>query len=75
MKQTFSHVLKGVGIWGGCCLCTQGMWAQAERPNIIYVFPDQYRNMAMGFWNDAAYKPYVDFQADRTYAQHQLVCR
>ncbi len=23
---------------------------QAEHPNIIYVFPDQYRNQAMGFW-------------------------
>ena len=24
-------------------------------PNIIYVFPDQFRNMAMGFWNDPAF--------------------
>ena len=24
---------------------------QAEHHNIIYVFPDQYRNQAMGFWS------------------------
>lgn len=49
---------------GGCCLYAQGMWAQAEHPNIIYVFPDQYRNMAMGFWNDAEYNKHVNFKAD-----------
>lgn len=27
-----------------------------EHPNIIYVFPDQYRNMAMGFWDEPAFE-------------------
>lgn len=27
-----------------------------KRPNIIYVFPDQYRNMAMDFWSDSDFK-------------------
>ncbi len=27
-----------------------------QHPNVIYIFPDQYRNMAMGFWDDPAFK-------------------
>ena len=27
-----------------------------EQPNIIYVFPDQYRNMAMEFWNEPDFR-------------------
>lgn len=27
-----------------------------EVPNVIYIFPDQYRNMAMGFWNDPTFQ-------------------
>lgn len=27
-----------------------------EAPNILYIFPDQYRNMAMGFWNQPEFK-------------------
>ena len=26
-----------------------------ERPNIIYVFPDQFRNQSLAFWNDEEY--------------------
>ena len=35
---------------GGCTLQKES--SLNEHPNIIYVFPDQYRNMSMGFWND-----------------------
>lgn len=38
-----------------------------ERPNVIYVFPDQFRNMAMGFWNEEGFKEYVNFKADPVY--------
>ena len=35
-----------------------------ERPNIIYVFPDQFRNQSLGFWNDEEYSDYVRWEAD-----------
>ncbi|MCH5232248.1 MAG: sulfatase [Muribaculaceae bacterium] len=36
----------------------------AEKPNVIYVFPDQMRNHAMGFWNEEPFKDSVNFTAD-----------
>lgn len=36
----------------------------AERPNIVYVFPDQLRNHALEFWNDDDFSKYVRFKAD-----------
>lgn len=35
-----------------------------DRPNIIYVFPDQFRNQALAFWNDPEYAGHVGWQAD-----------
>jgi len=35
-----------------------------ERPNIVYVFPDQMRNHAMQFWNEKPYNRHVNFKAD-----------
>ena len=37
---------------------------QEQKPNIIYVFPDQFRNQAMAFWNEPEYAGYVGWQAD-----------
>lgn len=37
---------------------------QAEHPNIIYVFPDQYRNQAMGFWSQDGFRDKVNFEGD-----------
>ena len=37
---------------------------QEQRPNIIYVFPDQFRNQAMAFWNQPEYAAYAGWQAD-----------
>ncbi len=36
----------------------------SEHPNIIYVFPDQFRNQALAFWNEDEYNPYVRWTAD-----------
>ncbi|RAZ61592.1 hypothetical protein DK853_44970, partial [Klebsiella oxytoca] len=33
------------------CKAPKQVAEQAKHPNIIYVFTDQYRNQAMGFWN------------------------
>lgn len=38
--------------------------AVAERPNVIYVFPDQFRNSSLGFWNDAEYASQVGWRGD-----------
>ncbi len=58
--------LKGIGILT-CCLSGQSAFGQAEHPNIIYVFPDQFRNMAMEFWNSPEYSRYVNFKGDPTH--------
>ena len=36
----------------------------SEYPNIVYVFPDQFRNSAMQFWNEKDFQKYVPFKAD-----------
>ena len=38
--------------------------SQDDKPNIIYVFPDQFRNQALAFWNDPEYAGHVGWQAD-----------
>lgn len=35
-----------------------------DRPNVIYVFPDQFRNQALGFWNGEEYAEHVGWKAD-----------
>lgn len=38
-----------------------------DRPNILYVFPDQFRNCAMSFWNDPEYEGVQHWKADPVY--------
>ena len=60
MKKIFFN-----GAWAlGCCLSGQNVSGQEQRPNVIYVFPDQFRNMAMGFWNLPEYEGCIDGKAD-----------
>ena len=35
-----------------------------DKPNIIYVFPDQFRNSAMAFWDEPDFAPYQGWRAD-----------
>ena len=35
-----------------------------ERPNVIYVFPDQYRNASLGFWSDPDFASEVGWKGD-----------
>lgn len=37
---------------------------EMQHPNIIYVFPDQFRNQSLGFWNNEEYSEHVRWQAD-----------
>ncbi len=38
--------------------------AGKKHPNVLYVFPDQFRNSAMGFWRDSVYRHHVGWQGD-----------
>ncbi|MCI9043383.1 MAG: sulfatase [Muribaculaceae bacterium] len=38
--------------------------ALAAAPNVVYVFPDQMRNHAMGFWADEPFRDSVNFAPD-----------
>ena len=31
------------------------VFGQEQRPNLVYIFPDQYRLNALSIWNDVAY--------------------
>lgn len=41
-----------------------------QRPNVIYVFPDQLRNQALGFWSEEGFTNHVKFQADPVHTPH-----
>lgn len=44
---------------------SQGLMAQSnERPNIVYVFPDQMRNHAMQIWAEEGFREHVNFRPD-----------
>lgn len=49
--------------FAGLALTACGQSA-AERPNVIYVFPDQFRNSSLGFWNDAEFASKVGWKGD-----------
>lgn len=43
---------------------TSAAFSQNGKPNIVYLFPDQYRNAAMHFWEEEEFAPHVNFKAD-----------
>lgn len=43
-----------------------GQVREGERPNIIYVFPDQFRNVACGFWREEGFREYLSGKGDPT---------
>lgn len=67
MKQNNKH------IWGICLGsllltgCGTSSQPAPERPNVIYIFPDQMRNHAMVFWNESEFRSKVTFRADPVY--------
>ena len=38
--------------------------SETGRPNVIYVFPDQYRNSSLGFWSDPEFAAEVGWKGD-----------
>lgn len=47
-----------------CVAATDVAERSDNRPNVIYIFPDQMRNAAMGFWSQEDYSKYINFQGD-----------
>ncbi len=43
---------------------------QGEAPNVVYVFPDQLRNSAVGIWQEGDYAREVRFRGDPTVTPH-----
>ena len=59
-------------LWFVLCvgLLPQMMLASGKRiarPNIVYVFPDQFRNSAMGIWREEGFSEHVNFRGDPTH--------
>lgn len=57
-REIYRPVVLGLSITG------YALAQSAVRPNIIYVFPDQWRNHAMQFWNEEGFGEHVNFKPD-----------
>lgn len=63
MKNRLNYILCGLPLLG-ISSCVAPSSEQATHPNVIYVFPDQFRNHAMGFWNTPEFNQHINFKAD-----------
>ncbi len=64
MKTQLNILLGGLGLFAlQGCKTPQGGTIPFQ-PNVIYVFPDQYRNQAMGFWRQDGFRDKVNFEGD-----------
>lgn len=67
MKNKTNKILCGLML-APYTLCAA---AQTDnRPNVIYVFPDQLRNCALNFWSQEGFRDNVNFKADPTHTPH-----
>lgn len=57
-KKSIKPILIGIAVSGAAIAQT------TDRPNIIYIFPDQFRNHAMQVWNEDGFREHVNFKAD-----------
>lgn len=58
MNKSITPIIMGIAVSGAAIAQT------TDRPNIIYVFPDQFRNHAMQIWNEEGFKDKVNFKGD-----------
>lgn len=70
MKHLSYSLIGGLGLLSLQSCASKQQIAEQEYPNVIYVFPDQYRNMAMGFWHEKGFKEHIHFAADPVYTPH-----
>ncbi len=61
MKSRLISLISVAVFCSGGCTLEQKL---PERPNLIYVFPDQLRKTAMGFWNSPEYRNAITTQPD-----------
>lgn len=64
MKTQLNILLGGLGLFA-LQGCKAPQAEQSVRPNVIYVFPDQYRNQAMEFWGQEGFREKVNFRNDQ----------
>ncbi len=57
MKNVNKIILPSLALATSCA-------AAPEKPNIIYVFPDQFRSSSMAFWGEDEYSSYVGWAPD-----------
>ncbi len=57
-KQKIATGLLSVTFIAGCSS------QPTEKPNVIYVFPDQFRNTALNFWSEEGFTEHVNFKPD-----------
>ncbi|NCC10140.1 MAG: arylsulfatase [Bacteroidia bacterium] len=71
MNKSVSFLLGGLTLLGTQgCKTAQHRADEVKAPNIIYIFPDQYRNQALGFWSQKGYRERVNFQGDPVHTPH-----
>lgn len=58
MHKTITPIVMGLALSGVAIAQTN------DRPNIIYVFPDQFRNHAMQLWSEEGFRDKVNFKGD-----------
>ncbi len=63
MKHSFNLVIGSAGLLA-LAGCKAQQSEQPCQPNVIYVFPDQYRNQAMEFWGQEGFREHVNFRND-----------
>ena len=65
MNKPIKHLVGGLTLFAAQgCKAPKQVAEQVEHPNIIYVFPDQYRNQALGIWSQNGFQDKVNFKGD-----------
>lgn len=71
MNHSLNLLMGGLGLLAlQGCKTQQGKLAESEQPNVIYIFPDQFRNQALEFWNQDGFRERVNFRADPVKTPH-----
>ena len=55
-------ILTAFALWAGNTACN--LQPKEDLPNIIYIFPDQYRNYSLGFWSQGNNARYLQGNPD-----------
>ena len=58
-SKKFLFAAAGLSLTKGIPVTAQNN-IQDRKPNEIYVFPDQFRNHAMGFWGEKVHPSYIN---------------